>query len=263
MSEKESISEIPAERLHIVRHLSRIFFTAALIATMFTIFTPLGLTMGFGNGIEDIFSPPSAAEQGNQFFPTPTNRPRPLIGLVVGHWGRPDDYGAVCPDGLTELDVNLEVATRVQEELRAEGFDVDLLKENDERLAGYKAIALVSIHADSCTFYNLEATGFKVAAALATARPDKANRLVSCVYSRYSEITQLPYHAGVTDDMSSYHAFEEIHSDTAAVIIETGFLNLDRQILTQQPDLIADGIAKGILCYVRNEDASPPNEALP
>lgn len=261
MTEKETISEAPTARLHFLRHLSRIFFAAALIATMFTIFTPLGLTIGIGDGIEDIFSPPSS-DQANQLFPTPTNRPRPLVGIVVGHWGRPDDVGAVCADGLTELDINLEVATRVQEMLRAEGFDVDLLKENDDRLAGYKAIALVSIHADSCVFYNLEATGFKVAAAMATARPDKANRLVSCVYSRYSEITQLPYHAGVTDDMSSYHAFEEINADTAAVIIETGFLNLDRQILTQHPDVIADGIAKGVLCYIRNEDATPPNDTL-
>lgn len=262
MSENESLSEAPTARLHFLRHLSRIIFTGALIATLFTIFTPLGLTFGIGDGIEEIFSPP-AADEVSQFLPTPTNRPRPLIGIVVGHWGRQDDYGAVCPDGLTELDVNLEVASQVEEILRSEGFDVDLLKENDERLEGYQSIALVSIHADSCAFYNLEATGFKVAAALATARPDKANRLVSCVYSRYTDVTQLPYHAGVTDDMSSYHAFEEIHSDTAAVIIETGFLNLDRQILTQQPDLIADGIAQGILCYVRNEDASSPNEVSP
>jgi len=47
------------------------------------------------------------------------------------------------------------------------------------------------------------------------------------------------------------------------VIIETGFLNLDRQILEYQPDLIAEGIAKGVLCYIRNEDASPPGEGLP
>lgn len=262
MSEQESIQETPTARLHFLRHLSRIFFTGALIATLFTIFTPLGLTFGIGDGIEEIFSPPSA-EEVSQLFPTPTNRPRPLIGVVVGHWGREDDVGAVCPDGLTELDVNLEVATQVEQLLRSEGFDVDLLKENDDRLQGYQAIALVSIHADSCVFYNLEATGFKVAAAMATARPDKANRLVSCMYSRYSDITQLPYHAGVTDDMSSYHAFDEIHSDTAAIIIETGFLNLDRQILTQHPDLIADGIAKGVLCYVRNEDASSPDDINP
>ena len=119
-------------------------------------------------------------------------------------------------------------------------------------------MALVSIHADSCAFYGTEATGFKVSATYATARPDRANRLVACLYSRYSDVTGMQFHAGVTDDMTSYHAFEEIHTNTAAAIIETGFMNLDRQILTQQPDLIAEGIARGILCYIRNEDASAP-----
>jgi N-acetylmuramoyl-L-alanine amidase len=261
MSVTDSTESNPIPRVRIVRPLLRIFTIAALIATVFTIFTPLGLTFGLGSNLGEIFSPP--AQQGNLFFPTPTNRPRPRIGIVVGHWGRPDDVGAVCPDGLTELEVNLEIATRAQQILQEEGYDVDLLKENDERLTGYKALALISIHADSCVFYNLEATGFKVASALGTARPDKASRLVSCVFSRYSEVTLLPYHAGVTDDMTSYHAFDEVHSDTAAVIIEAGFLNLDRVILTQQPDLIARGIADGLLCYIRNEDASPPGDALP
>jgi N-acetylmuramoyl-L-alanine amidase len=41
------------------------------------------------------------------------------------------------------------------------------------------------------------------------------------------------------------------------VIIEIGFLNLDRQLLTQQQDVVAEGITNGILCYVRNEDVSP------
>jgi N-acetylmuramoyl-L-alanine amidase len=58
--------------------------------------------------------------------------------------------------------------------------------------------------------------------------------------------------------MSSYHAFDEINADTPAVIIETGFMNLDRQILTQQPELIAEGITNGILCYLYNEDISDP-----
>ncbi|HOD43745.1 MAG TPA: hypothetical protein PKL21_02570, partial [Anaerolineaceae bacterium] len=56
-------------------------------------------------------------------------------------------------------------------------------------------------------------------------------------------------------DMSSYHTFREIHTETTAAIIETGFLFLDRKILTEEPDLIADGIVAGILCYMRNEPA--------
>ncbi len=53
--------------------------------------------------------------------------------------------------------------------------------------------------------------------------------------------------------MTHYHTFREVHSNTTAAIIEAGFLNLDRRILTEQPDVIAQGIAYGILCYVRNE----------
>jgi N-acetylmuramoyl-L-alanine amidase len=54
--------------------------------------------------------------------------------------------------------------------------------------------------------------------------------------------------------MTDYHAFNEIDSETPAAIIETGFMNLDREILTQNPDVIARGITAGILCFVRNED---------
>ncbi|MEN8240738.1 MAG: N-acetylmuramoyl-L-alanine amidase [Chloroflexota bacterium] len=245
----------PRARLPVVRHLIVILSTGMLVATLFTIFTPLGIAGGLGLGIDGVFRPIDIEDSG-VIYPTSTPRPRPKIGLVAGHWGT--DTGAVCPDGLAEVDINLDIATRVKQILVDEGFEVDLLMEYDSRLQYYQALTLVSIHADSCAFYGTEASGFKVAATYATARPDRANRLVSCLYSRYSDVTGMAYHAGVTDDMTSYHAFDEIHTNTAAAIIETGFLNLDRQILTQQPDLIAEGIARGILCYIRNEDASPP-----
>ena len=244
-------------RIPIFRHLLVIISTGVLVSTVFNIFTPMGLTGGYRGGLGEVFTPLEYEDTGG-IYPTSTPRPRPRIGIVAGHWGL--DNGAVCPDGLAEVDINLDIATRVKQILVNEGFDVDLLMEMDDRLNSYQAIALVSIHADSCTFFGTDATGFKVASTYATARPDRANRLVACLYSRYSEVTGMPYHAGVTDDMTSYHAFEEIHTDTAGAIIETGFMNLDRQILTQQPDLIAEGIAKGILCYIRNEDASSPTD---
>jgi hypothetical protein len=76
-----------------------------------------------------------------------------LIGIVVGHWNdATKDPGAVCPDGLTEFQVNQDIATRVEQNLVEQGFDVDLLREFDDRLAGYRALALISIHADSCDY---------------------------------------------------------------------------------------------------------------
>jgi N-acetylmuramoyl-L-alanine amidase len=156
------------------------------------------------------------------------------------------------------------VATRVKESLVGQGYDVDLLKEFDPRLTEYKAMVLVSIHADSCEYINDQATGFKVAAAMSTVYPEKAVRLTTCLRTRYAAATGLPFHPGsVTSDMTSYHAFSEINSDTTAAIIETGFLNLDHEILTKHPELLASGITQGILCFVRNEDIGPQITTTP
>jgi N-acetylmuramoyl-L-alanine amidase len=241
--------------MNVFGQLTTIVAVSALLATMFTAFTPLGLLpSGMSEWAAGLLG--GSAQQG-AVFPTPTARPRPLIGIVAGHWG--NDSGAVCTDGLTEGEINLNVATRVKEELSAAGFDVDLLQEYDDKLEGYNALVLVSIHADTCEYIDDNATGFKVAPSLASAAPEKASRLVACLSSRYQEITGLRFHPGsVTAHMSSYHAFNEINSNTTAAIIETGFLNLDRQILTQRPDLIADGISQGILCYIYNQSASTP-----
>lgn len=242
--------------MNVFGQLTTIFAVGALLATMFTAFTPLGLLpVGITEWAANLLSGGNAANTST--FPTPTARPRPLIGIVAGHWG--NDSGAVCPDGLTEAEINLNVATRVKEELTASGFDVDLLEEYDDKLNGYNALVLVSIHADTCDYIDDNATGFKVAPSLASGAPEKASRLVACISNRYQQLTGLRFHPGsVTDHMSSYHAFNEINSNTTAAIIETGFLNLDKQILTQHPEQIADGIAQGILCYIYNQSATTP-----
>jgi N-acetylmuramoyl-L-alanine amidase len=236
--------------------LQIVIIVAFILATLFTAWTPASLLPG---NLSERFAQVLAFQATETAaLPTPTARPRPLIGLVVGHWDdQTKDPGAVCADGLTEIEVNQAIATRVKQVLVNEGFDVDLLREFDEKLQGYRALTLVSIHADSCEFVNDEATGFKVAAALSNQYPERASRLTACIIDRYGQATGLAYHSStVTNDMSSYHAFDEIENNTNAVIIETGFLNLDRQILTKGQDLIAKGISDGILCYIRNEDLS-------
>jgi N-acetylmuramoyl-L-alanine amidase len=156
--------------------------------------------------------------------------------------------------------VNLTIASFVKQQLVDEGFDVDLLEEFDDKLQGYRGLALVSIHADSCEFINNEATGYKVAAALSTTNPEKASRLTSCLRDRYARYSELPYHPGsITPHMTQYHIFSEIHNETTAAIIETGFLNQDRIALTTNPEKIATGITRGILCFIYNESVSQPN----
>jgi N-acetylmuramoyl-L-alanine amidase len=249
---KDNASERQPGTIYILQVVLTVAF---VIATLFTAWTPADLLPGSLNEILAFALAPSP-ESPLLDYPTPTPRPNPRIGIVAGHWG--NDPGAVCPDGLTEVEVNLNIATKVKENLSALEIEVDLLKEFDPKLSGYQALTLVSIHADSCEYVNDLATGFKISSALSSTHPEKAARLTACLRNRYETATGLQFHANsVTPDMTYYHAFDEIHPDTVAAIIEVGFLNLDRQILTQQPDLIAQGISDGILCYINNEDISP------
>lgn len=246
-----SLKEIISEN---VRSILFVLIVSMLVATLFTTASPPGLPSdSLGQMMADARNRKTTPTAE---WPTPTARPRPRIGIVVGHWGDNNDPGAVCPDGLTELKINQDIAGLVQQSLNSKGFDVDILKEFDPRLNGYQGLALISIHADSCTYINSLATGYKVAAALNTPRPEKTARLTACLRNRYTLATGLSLHPGITPDMSSYHAFDEINPETPAVIIETGFMNLDRQLLTQEPERVAQGIVNGILCYIFNENIS-------
>ncbi|HEY3290669.1 MAG TPA: N-acetylmuramoyl-L-alanine amidase [Anaerolineae bacterium] len=174
------------------------------------------------------------------------------VGIVSGHRG--NDSGSVCQDGLTEARINFDTAQRVATMLRSQGYVVDILDEFDPRLKGYQAALLLSIHADSCTYINDLATGFKVARVFDSKIPQEADRLVGCITSRYMKSTGLRFHQNtVTTDMTRYHAFNEIDEHTPGAIIETGFLYLDRQLLTQRADLVAQGIYTGLLCFLNNE----------
>lgn len=185
---------------------------------------------------------------------TPASSQQQHIGIVVGHWGDNNDPGAVCENSdLTELRVNQDIASFVQRMLIAEGFTVDLLQEFDDRLEGYQATAMISLHADSCAYVNDLATGFKLAGTSVSSRTERTARLASCMRNRYATATGLAEHRSITEDMTEYHAFSEIDPSTPAIILETGFLNLDQKKLTQESDQVASGIVAGILCYVNNE----------
>lgn len=243
-------SRRPAAEFTPWKALQSVFSVALVVASLFTLFTPDNL---FSNNLLDSMLAAAQPVAGATTMPTFAPSSRGRIGLVAGHWG--NDAGSVCADGLTEMEVNLRIATLTQELLMKEGYDVDVLKEFDPRLTEYTALALVSIHNDSCDYVNDQATGFKVAAAASSVYPEKAVRLTACLSRRYQQITGLSYHYNtVTADMTEYHAFSEINSDTTAAIIETGFLNLDREILTKRPEQVAQGVASGVLCYLRNED---------
>lgn len=174
----------------------------------------------------------------------------PLVGIISGHAGY--DPGAVCPDGLTEAEINQAVALAVGKRLTQHGIRVNLLEEFDDRLPGYEANVLVSIHADSCNIPG--ATGFKAARSAVSGIPEIEDQLVSCLITEYAQTTRLPEHPNsVTHDMLHYHVFRDIALETPAAIIELGFMLDDRALLEHQPDLLASGIENGILCFLESQ----------
>lgn len=169
-----------------------------------------------------------------------------VIGILAGHMDY--DTGAVCPDGLQETQITQAIAHRVVARLQAAGATVDLLAEKDPRLDGYRADAMLSIHADSC----IDLSGFKAARALASAQPLTEDKYLRCVYQEYERASGLSQHLStVTHNMTQYYAFNRIDNRTPAVILELGFLGGDRQVLTGSQDRLAWGISNAILCFLR------------
>jgi len=236
--------------------VEKTILVALLLATVFVAWTPNSLSAASLADKLALLLTPQPANPAVDAAP-----PALRVGIVAGHSG--NDSGAVCLDGnnkvtLTEAEVNLKIATLVRQKLTERGLQVDLLNEYDTRLNGYRAAAIVSVHNDSCAYINDEASGYKVAAALNTRDVNRANRLLACLIDRYHKATGLRFHPGsITADMTSYHAFSEIDPNTIAAIIETGFLNLDRETLTQHTDQVADGIVNGIMCFIYNENVGP------
>jgi len=170
----------------------------------------------------------------------------PLVGIVAGHWQ--NDPGAVCPDGLQEVEINLEIARRVAELLRKEGYRVEIMPEYSPKLNGFKGAAFLAIHNDSC----IEMSGFKVARMTHADTPEQEDRLVLLLIEQYGAATGLAFHENtITDDMRQYHALRQIDPATPGAIIETGFMGGDRRILTEEPDRVAAGVANGLLAFLR------------
>jgi N-acetylmuramoyl-L-alanine amidase len=248
---------LPGAQVNAGNIVQTTFSVAFLLATLFVAFSPRMFSGDFGSLISQMLTP-----EPDNGLPAPTAEVQVRIGIVAGHWGH--DAGAVCPDGTTEQEINLAIASLVQQKLTARGFQVDLLQEFDPRLEDYQAAVLLSIHNDTCDFIDENATGFKVAAALGTYDTNSASRLTSCIRDRYAGVTGLAFRPGnITRDMTDYHAFQEINTVTTAAIMEAGFLNKDFELLSRHPDVVSDGIVAGILCFVNLESVSPTPSPSP
>jgi N-acetylmuramoyl-L-alanine amidase len=199
--------------------------------------------------------------------PTIAAPARIRVGIQAGHWlggELPDELAhlqlsaGTSAGGATEAEVNRAIALRVATLLESIGVTVDLLPAAVP--PGYTADAFVALHADG--FRQMSAHGFKVATAWATSRASE--QLRTALADEYARATELPQHGAITVDMRGYYAFNyrryvhAIAPTTPAAIVEMGFLTNpdDRALLVARPDLVAVGIANGIVQYLNQRDPS-------
>jgi N-acetylmuramoyl-L-alanine amidase len=214
----------------------------------------------------------AAAQPPAPAWPAIMRPPGPWrIGIQAGHWRveelpaeqyRLRDSTGARFGQFREADLNLEVARRVAELLRASGARVDLLPARIP--PGYRADAFVAIHADGAD--RPGARGWK--AATPWRASEAARRLREALAATYRRFTGLPEDRfGTTFYMRGYYAFSAhryehaIDPRTPAVILEMGFVTVreDREALFGDPQAAALGIAAGILRFLSGHD--PYNRA--
>ncbi|WP_029215228.1 N-acetylmuramoyl-L-alanine amidase [Kallotenue papyrolyticum] len=200
----------------------------------------------------------------------------PLVVLQAGHWRSaelPDEFSRLrgntgaAAGGVREVDLNVDIAHRAAEYLRAWGNEAYVLPATVP--PNYRADAFVAIHADGHA--NRAARGFKVATSY---RPWIASDLlVRELADEYARRTGLPRDWRITHNMRGYYAFNSglyqhtIAEDTPAAILEMGFLTnpTDRAYLVTHTDHVAWAIALGIARFLATRPAEgwPPPPSFP
>lgn len=195
-----------------------------------------------------------------------TNWTRPdgpaKVALQVGHWKNDEvpeelknlrgNTGATG-GGMSEWEVNYEIASLTKELLEKRGIQVELLPATVPQ--SYWADVFVAIHADGSE--DTSKRGFKVAG---PRRDYTGNNddLIASIETSYEAATGFEKDPNITRNMRGYYAFSwwryehAVHPMTASVILETGFLTsaADRRTIVTQPELSAEGLAEGIIRYL-------------
>ena len=206
----------------------------------------------------------SPGTSGTLRVPIPKNVPTGprRVGIQAGHWKTdeaPPELRWLIPqtgaawEGITETEINLDIAQRVAVILNAKGIAVDVLPTIVP--PGYIADAFISLHADSDGVG--ERSGYKLAHS--ARRGPYEDRLLDDVKAAYGEATSLDYDAAhVSRNMIGYFAHSwtryqhAVHPYTPAVILEMGYVSCDRDraLMLDEADRVASGIANGIVKFL-------------
>ena len=211
---------------------------------------------------------PNAA--GSIRIPIPRNVPTGprRVAIQAGHWKSdeaPDELRRLIPqtgaawEGVTEVEINLDIAQRVSVILNSKGVAVDVLPVTIP--VGYVADAFVALHADSDGVG--ENSGFKMAHG--ARRGPYEDALLNDIKDSYGAATGLDYDPiHITNSMRGYFAFNwsrfqhAVAAHTPAVILEMGYVSSDddRALMLDRADLVANSIADGIMKFLNDTPRS-------
>jgi N-acetylmuramoyl-L-alanine amidase len=203
-------------------------------------------------------------------IPLPKNVPTGprRVAIQAGHWKSdeaPDELRRLIPqtgaawEGVTEVEINLDIAKRVGVVLNSKGIAVDILPTKIP--VGYVADAFVALHADSDGVG--ENSGFKMAHG--ARRGPYEDALLKDIKDAFGAATGLNYDARhVTRNMTGYFAFSwsrfqhAVAAHTPAVILEMGYVSNDddRTLMLDKADVLAGAIADGVLKFLNETPRS-------
>src|SRR5438445_9555070 len=174
---------------------------------------------------------------GTLRIPVPKNVPTGprRVAIQAGHWKSdetPDELRRLIPqtgaewEGVTEVEINLDVAQRIGVILNSKGIVVDILPTTIP--VGYVADAFVALHADSDGVgVN---SGFKMAHG--ARRGPYEDALLSDIKAAFGAATGLDYDpTHITNGMRGYYPFSwsrfqhAVAAHTPAVILEMGYVS--------------------------------------
>ena len=188
------------------------------------------------------------------------------VGIQVGHWKSnelPDELEKLRSStgtsggGKYEWEVNLEISKELAKLLETNGITAELLPATVP--PEYWADVFISIHADGSL--DRSTNGFKIATPWRD-WSSKGSKVAEYIESSYGKTTNLPKDPKITRNMKGYYAFSwwkyehAVHPMTTSLIIETGFLTnpYEQRKLINNPELIARGIAEGLINYLDSEN---------
>lgn len=187
----------------------------------------------------------------------------PRIGVQIGHLraeDQPDElanfrfnFGGHA-NGVNEVDINTAIGHAVAAELAQHGVLVDVLPAAIP--AGYRADAVVAIHADSTT--DPTRRGYKSAHFAPARNPHEAILKVEIDRQFLYTANRFNDDHNVSGNMLHYYAFDHrsffhaVDPRTPALLIETGYISHPEELrFLQDERTVAVLISNGIMSYLR------------